>query len=95
MYNAKYVIPGLIIFLLLALSPMIYNSGAATAELPATKLTQHPYPTSMPIDEWKANHMRYVNADSIANCKGCHGDPAKFCDKCHDYVGVSPSILQS
>ncbi len=23
-------------------------------------------------------------------CLGCHGDRARFCDRCHDYAGVSP-----
>jgi hypothetical protein len=26
-----------------------------------------------------------------ATCFGCHDDKAKFCDRCHDYAGVSPT----
>jgi len=25
-----------------------------------------------------------------ASCLGCHSDREKFCDRCHDYVGVTP-----
>lgn len=95
MYNAKYVIPGLVIFLLLVLSPILYDQDATPAQLPTTAAVKHPYPPDLtpPMDTWKANHMKSVNSDSIANCKGCHANTATFCDKCHDYVGVKPAIL--
>ncbi len=93
MYNKTFVIPGLIILLLLMLSPVLYNLNAAPANLPETSMANHPYPTSTPMDEWKAGHMTYVNAESIAKCKGCHANTVEFCDKCHEYVGVRPSVL--
>ncbi len=26
----------------------------------------------------------------LSTCLGCHEDKTKFCDRCHDYAGVSP-----
>ena len=31
-----------------------------------------------------------VPDESLLNCRTCHQDRAKFCDSCHDYVGVKP-----
>jgi len=94
MYNKSLVIPGIIIFLLIVLSPIIYNSTSASApELPSTTIKTHAYPHSIPIDTWKSEHMKYVNATSIADCKTCHANTAVSCDKCHGFVGVKPSVL--
>ncbi len=96
MYNKSLVIPGILIFLLVVLSPIIYNSTSASAppELPSSAMETHNYPSSIPMDTWKSEHMKYVDSTTISNCKGCHGNTAEFCDKCHSFVGVRPSILE-
>ncbi len=35
------------------------------------------------------NGRRYTKS-LTGTCLGCHGDRARFCDRCHDYAGVSP-----
>ena len=54
------------------------------------------------LDDWRDSVVRsgnriYTAADgkrynmSLQNeCMTCHNDKAKFCDKCHDYLGVAP-----
>lgn len=54
------------------------------------------------LDSWRDSVVRegdrvYVASDgqkhnmSLTNsCLGCHAEPDKFCDRCHDYVGVKP-----
>lgn len=33
---------------------------------------------------------RHYEKNLTGTCLACHGDKAKFCDRCHDYAGVSP-----
>jgi len=33
---------------------------------------------------------RKTRRSLTASCLGCHSDREKFCDRCHDYVGVTP-----
>ena len=54
------------------------------------------------LNEWRNDVVRdadrvWVTEDgkkftmSLSNgCLRCHTDKAKFCDKCHDYLGVKP-----
>ncbi|MEO5378974.1 MAG: hypothetical protein H7832_14510 [Magnetococcus sp. DMHC-6] len=59
--------------------------------------------------EWmRRNHMDYllhqreltvregvrVPEESLRNCKSCHTSRARFCDRCHTYVGVAPDCFQ-
>ena len=40
------------------------------------------------------NHMNILKQEgqSTKQCSSCHTDRANFCDKCHNYVGISPKI---
>ena len=54
------------------------------------------------LDEWRDQVVRegkrmYVASDGqkyeaslSLTCMRCHDDKSKFCDRCHDYMGVSP-----
>lgn len=54
------------------------------------------------LDEWRDVVVRegmryYVSSDGVRHsaslsleCLRCHQSKAKFCDQCHNYVGVSP-----
>jgi hypothetical protein len=41
-------------------------------------------------DKWKTTHMDIVKSNHLKteNCLTCHDNPEKFCNQCHDYVGV-------
>ena len=84
MYNAKYIIPGIIFFLALAFVPVVYNMGhkfEVTPELPKDQKD-----CVLPTQEMREKHVK-----SLTNtCMSCHTDKAKFCDRCHDTVGVAP-----
>ncbi|MBF0539169.1 MAG: hypothetical protein HQL03_13050 [Nitrospirae bacterium] len=45
----------------------------------------------LPIDKFKGNHMDMIASGKIKaeGCLPCHNEPDKFCNKCHDYVGVN------
>lgn len=55
------------------------------------------------LDQWRDAVVRgtgeryHVSPDGTVHemslsktCLGCHQDKVQFCDRCHDYVGVSP-----
>lgn len=54
------------------------------------------------VDDWRNQVVRYgdriwtspsgqsFNMSLSNTCMECHNDKAKFCDKCHNYVGVTP-----
>jgi hypothetical protein len=35
-----------------------------------------------------------VKDESLLNCATCHTSRTKFCDKCHDFVGVRPDCFE-
>lgn len=39
---------------------------------------------------YQAFDGRKYNKSLSKTCMNCHSEKAEFCDKCHDYVGVSP-----
>ncbi|MGE4537203.1 MAG: sulfate reduction electron transfer complex DsrMKJOP subunit DsrJ [Desulfovibrio sp.] len=111
MYNAKYIIPGILFFLALIFVPVGYNMGKSfdvQPELPKDQKdciedAQVMRDKHMQIlNDWRNTAVRdgeriYVNSKgkkfvkSLTNtCLGCHKDKAKFCDRCHDTVGVNP-----
>jgi hypothetical protein len=112
MYQAKYIIPGLIVFAALVLFPFVFNAGSTPfevkLELPKNaseciEAKEVMRARHMQIlDEWRDKVVRdgvhvYENSKgqkfdiSLTNtCMECHTDKAKFCDRCHDPVGVSP-----
>jgi cytochrome c-type biogenesis protein CcmH/NrfF len=44
--------------------------------------------------EYMRNHMYNLQQEgqSTKQCAACHTNREEFCDKCHNYVGVSPNI---
>lgn len=54
------------------------------------------------LDDWRNDVVRdglrtYVNSEGkefdkslTLTCLGCHENKKNFCDKCHDYAGVTP-----
>lgn len=61
-----------------------------------------------PTDWMRRNHMDLlkdqreltvreavrVPKESLLNCQTCHQSRDKFCDRCHDYVGVKPDCFE-
>jgi hypothetical protein len=37
---------------------------------------------------------RHYEKNLTGTCLTCHDDKAKFCDRCHDYAGVSPTCTE-
>ena len=111
MYNAKYIIPGILFFLALILTPVFYNLGKAyevKPELPRDQKECIEDARTMRdkhmqiLNDWRNEAVRegkriYVNAKgqqyvkSLTNtCMSCHAEKDKFCDRCHNTVGVAP-----
>jgi hypothetical protein len=120
-YNAKQIIPGLLIFLVLVTLPLWYNMGKA-APPPEPKIDT-PVIQKMaqkqcvlPKADMRTEHMKllndwrtwavrdgkrlYVAADgkqysiSLQNeCMKCHSNKTEFCDKCHNYAGLTPNSV--
>ncbi len=114
MYDGSKIIPGLILFVALALSPILYN--AATGEAagkPELTLPAQEKQCVEAADYMRANHMEllvawregvvrqgqrtYLAGDGkqyemslTGTClQQCHTQKTEFCDRCHDYAGVS------
>lgn len=113
MYNAKFIIPGLIIFLALVLFPFIKGVGQAPLKIELEKPKNGAKECIMKTERMRDVHMTTLNEwrdlvirdgqrvwknedgkefnMSLTNtCMGCHENKDKFCDKCHESVGVSP-----
>ncbi|GMT42489.1 MAG: cytochrome c [bacterium] len=60
-----------------------------------------------PTDYMRKNHQKLLlnervsavregirtASHSLNNCKSCHKSREKFCDKCHEYIGVKPDCF--
>ncbi len=48
-----------------------------------------------PARVWMATHMDNLNAGKVKmeECLGCHMEPDKFCNNCHNYVGVKKIVI--
>jgi hypothetical protein len=114
MYDAKYIVPGLVIFLVLITMPLWYNNIVqARAEGPELQVPEGESQCVYDKERMKGEHMQllndwrdqvvrqgerfYVHPDGVTRersltntCLGCHTDKTQFCDKCHDYAGVTP-----
>ncbi len=118
MYDAGKIVPGIVIFLLLATLP-VWWSLASGQEVRAPRLE---LPEGQPgcvepaarmravhmelLDTWRDQVVRsgdrtFVTWDGrryekslTGTCLGCHDDTTTFCDRCHDYVAVSPYCWQ-
>jgi hypothetical protein len=42
------------------------------------------------IRSYKAHDGKVYAISLTGTCLNCHSDKEKFCDRCHDYVGVRP-----
>lgn len=112
MYQAKYIIPGLIAFAALVIFPFAYNAGSSQFEV-KLELPKNASECIEAKEVMRARHMQILNEwrdkvvrdgvhvyenskgqkfdISLTNtCMECHTDKAKFCDRCHTPVGVSP-----
>jgi len=112
MYHGKYIIPGLVIFLCLALFPFLKGIGQAKFDV-QPELPKNVKECVLPTNEMRDRHMTLLNEwrDMVIRentrvyknkagkefnmsltdtCMDCHADKEKFCDKCHNAVGVNP-----
>ena len=115
MYDGGKILVGLIIGLVLLMSPFIYNAGKA-AKAPEPELTAKAKEAKVCVadteymrsshmrllDEWRHSVVRdgeryYTAANGKVyykslqvTCMECHSNKSKFCDQCHDYMGVVP-----
>ncbi len=111
-YDAGKIIPGLVVFVLLATFPLWWNLGQAQA-VPQPELPKDQKFCVAPKEEMRTGHMQTLNAwrdtvvregmrlhvadngqefnMSLSNeCLRCHANREKFCDRCHNYLGVVP-----
>jgi hypothetical protein len=74
---------------------------AACVEPKATIRREHPALLSRWRDSvvrdsqemYRTSDGRDVRMSLSGTCLGCHTEPAKFCDRCHDWVGVHPKCF--
>lgn len=111
MYNAKYIIPGILFFLALIFTPVIYNLGKHYEVKPELPKDQKECIENAQVmrdkhmqllNDWRNEAVRdnqriYINAKGVKyvksltnTCMSCHPDKEKFCDRCHNTVGVNP-----
>jgi hypothetical protein len=114
MYDAGKIIFGIIVFILLAVSPFLYNvasgKGSYRPEIktPAAEkecVAETAYMKAAHMDliyTWRDQVVRNdkrlytafngktYNMSLSKTCTSCHSNKGEFCDRCHDYVGVSP-----
>jgi len=114
MYDAGKIVPGLLIFLALALFPVWYNA-ASGQEVRAPEIEKPAEETQCVADaeymrrehmqllmDWRDEAVRdaeriYVSPDGrrfrkslTGTCLDCHENKSASCDRCHDFLGVSP-----
>ncbi|MCG6553898.1 MAG: hypothetical protein L7F77_16360 [Candidatus Magnetominusculus sp. LBB02] len=72
--------------------PAIAADGDAKLEIPAGI---HIFPWYHNKETIAANHMILIAKEKVAvsNCLPCHHEPDKFCNKCHEYVGVRKVLV--
>ena len=113
MYNAKFIIPGLIIFLALVLLPFVKGMGQPELKVELEKPKNGAKECVLKTEQMRDSHMVLLNEwrdialrdgkrvwtspdgkkydISLTNtCLQCHSNKDKFCDKCHNEVGVNP-----
>ena len=96
MYNAKYIIPGVLIAVVAFTSPFWLNLGGKTYVYPEVALpTGEGKDKCIESKEWmRAEHMALLNTwrdEAIREGKReCHTNKADFCDKCHNSNNVDP-----
>jgi hypothetical protein len=116
MHDVGKIAGGLVVFLVLATSPLWYNAlSASPADMPRLDLPPNGAQQCVETKEYmRASHMDLLNAwrDEVVRtglrdyqstlsgrtfdkslsrtCMDCHSNKAEFCDRCHDYLAVSP-----
>jgi len=100
MYDGGKIIIGLIVGVGLFLSPFIYDAGKA-AKAPDPELTAKAKEAKECV-KWRHTVVRdgerYYKAKNgkayykslQTTCLDCHSNKSKFCDQCHNYVGMVP-----
>lgn len=92
MYDGGKIITGLIIFIALTTFPFYCNIGKTVArpEPEAIRNVDIMPWYHIPVKKWRSSHMNIINSGAVTkeNCLPCHYEPEKFCNKCHEYVGV-------
>jgi len=118
MYDSGKIITGLIIFVVLAFFPVLYQTivvgegsvvpepllteaakkAGACIETKEFMKTQH----MKLLDQWRNEVVRdgeryYTSSDGKEHykslqttCMDCHYNKVDFCDRCHNYMGVTP-----
>jgi hypothetical protein len=70
-------------------------NGKGTLALEVAKETDIVPWHHMPADKWRSTHMDLISSGKVSkdSCLLCHPEPDKFCDKCHEYVGVKKVVF--
>jgi len=114
MYNAGKIIAGIILFVIIATSPLWYNVFTGKEGfVPELKLPVEQKQCIENTAYMKANHTDLLNkwkdnvvrkgmrtytaqdgkiytASLTMTCMKCHSNKAEFCDRCHNYAGITP-----
>jgi len=118
MYDSGKIITGLIIFVVLALFPVLYQTIVSgtdpaapvpllteTAKTAVTCVESKEFMTTRHmklLDQWRNEVVRdgerYYTSSSgkeyykslQVTCMNCHYNKVDFCDRCHNYMGVTP-----
>ena len=77
--------------------PLLNSSGKAEENNAAMDAyaASLPKPALSGIDlNYMRNHMNILKQEghSTQECAKCHTNRAQFCDRCHNFVGISPQI---
>jgi hypothetical protein len=114
MYNARIIIGGIVLFLVLVTYPLwIGLVPGAKKKPPVLELPVGQKECVMPVEYMKGNHMKLLvrwrdevvrdgdrtpvtvkgvkyEKSLSGTCFKCHVKKTTFCDRCHDYLSVSP-----
>jgi hypothetical protein len=106
MFDAGKVIGGLVVFVGVATFPLWYNGASGAVDTPpeleypvgfTSCVADSAYMRSHHMDllnRWRDSVVRegrHLYEVSLQNtCMDCHRNKAAFCDRCHNYMAVSP-----
>ncbi len=86
-----------IIFLVILTLPFLVNAANGDIFKGVPKPEFGSAASQYGIDmNYMRNHMNILKQEgqSTKQCLSCHTNRADFCDRCHGYVGIKPSIQQ-
>jgi hypothetical protein len=114
MYNARLIIAGIVVFLVLVTYPLWIGLVPGEGKKPPKlELPVGQKECVMPVEYMKENHMKLLvqwrdevvregdrtpvtvkgvkyEKSLSGTCFKCHVKKTTFCDRCHDYLSVSP-----